>query len=88
MAPDEPKKLKLWEFVPTYNNFQMRHLRRILVKLFRKGVHCTFFSILDHCGFVQMLREAWKFIINPKSLNPGVRSQDSDTHQEKFLTIF
>jgi len=50
MAPDGPKNLKLWEFVPTYNSFQMRHIRRILVKLFHKS-SIPLFSILDQCGY-------------------------------------
>jgi len=44
MAPDEPKSLKIWEFVPTYNSFQMRHLRMILVKLSLKSSIAFFFD--------------------------------------------
>jgi len=51
--PDEPKCLKLWELVPTCTSFQMRHIQRILVNLFQKGVHCTFFSILDQCALIE-----------------------------------
>ena len=49
-APDVPKSLKIWKLVPFYVSFQMRHLRRILVKLFQKVLNCRNFLKLDQCA--------------------------------------